>query len=310
MSIHLPLSDVRLATADIEKLMSSGNARACMFHVCSLSSGQTSVPVIAKLLGWTQEETFAARTALEAMGLFSPKIITPPESDSLPTYTAGEIASYLDEDDAFKSLVDYTKIRLGKLLTTPDVNILLGLYSHLAMPAGVLMLLISHCVERTKKKNGESARVSMRYIEREGFFWYRNGIVTEIGADEYIRKKNDEAERIQSIARLLQIRNRTPSPTEEKYLKVWAEYGMDNTLIYEAYDKTVINTGALTWKYMNKILADWDSKNIRTLADLEKTGSTSKHPGGSQDASAGSPSNAAERLKRMRSAGKEIKQVE
>lgn len=278
-----------------------------MFHICSLSTGHTSVPIISRMLGWTQEEAYAARTVLESLGLLASQSKAPLENEALPSYTSREITVYIDSDESFKSLVDYTKIRLGKLLTNPDVNILLGLYSHLGMPAGVLMLLISHCVELTKLKNGETARVSMKYIEREGYYWYRNGITTEVAADEYIRRKNNEAEKVNSLARLLQIRDRKPTSSETKYLSLWAGYGMDDSLLYSAYDKTVLNTGSLKWNYMNTILADWDSKNIRTLNDLETKDRPINRASTAENNTEQTSGNAAERLRRMRSTKKDIK---
>ena len=51
------------------------------------------------------------------------------------------------------------------------------------------MLLVSYTVENVRKRRGETARVGMAAIEREGFYWHRLGIVTEARAEEYIREK-------------------------------------------------------------------------------------------------------------------------
>jgi DnaD/phage-associated family protein len=301
--------DVSLSGEDVEKLIRSGNGRACMYYLCLLSTGRDSVAAIAGMLGWSREEALAARTALEALGFCPPLSNEPPESDSLPIYTTAEINDVMDGDPVFKSLVEYTGRRLNKILTPTDLRILLGLYNHLGMPAGVLMLLISYTVERVRKKRGETARVGMSHIEREGYHWHRHGIVTELAAEEYIRKKNDEDRSIASLARLLNIRDRAPTPTEEKYLSKWVSFGMDDEVIYSAYDKTVVNTGSLRWSYMNSILEDWHLKGIKKVSDISgKDRPVSRRPspyGGKGDPAGppgnqASPENAAERLKRLR----------
>jgi DnaD/phage-associated family protein len=298
---------VTIRPQDVAKLMRSGNGRACLYYLCALSSGQSSVPAVAQMLGWSKEEAFAARTALEAIGLCSPQCDRPPDNDNLPAYTPQEINEVIDGDAAFKSLIEYTKLRLNKLLTPTDMRTLLGLYNYLGMPAGVLMLLISYTVEHVRKRRGEAARVGMSQIESEGFYWHRHGITTELAAEEYIRQKSDDDKKIQSLARLLNIRDRMPTPTEEKYLAKWAGFGMDNEVVYSAYDKTVINTGSLKWSYMNSILEDWHSKGIRKTADIgekDRPASSVLKSAGNQASAENNLGlgavNAAERLKRMR----------
>lgn len=306
-SLGNPYRAVHLSPEEVQKLISAGNPRACLYYICSLSGGQSSVPFVASALGWSREEAAAARTALEIAGLCVAENQRPPEDTTLPGYSPAEINQTLQSDEAFKSLVDYTKLRIGKLLTTPDVNSLLGLYSHLGLSAGVLMLLISYVAEQVRKKNGEGARIGMRAIEREGYFWYRSGITTEFAAEEYIRRKNRENDRIYLLARLLQIRDRSLTPSEEKYLMQWADYHMEDELIYHAYDKTVLKTGSLKWNYMNSILTDWNAKNIRRMSDLaerDRPESAFSHKPSPEKALPTAQRNAAERLKRMRS-GKE-----
>jgi len=299
--------NITIRGQDAEKLIRTGNSRACLYYLCSLYSGQSSVPALARMLGWSQEEAFAARTALEAMGLCAPLSDKPPENDSLPLYTTQEINEVIDGDPAFGSLIEYTKLRLNKILTHTDLRILLGLYNHLGLPAGVIMLLISYTVEHIKKRRGEAARVGMSHIESEGFYWHRHGIVTEPAAEEYIRKKTEEDMLIQSLAKLLNIKDRALTPSEEKYLLKWSSFGMDNDVIYKAYDKTVLNTGSLKWSYMNSILEDWHAKGITKLSDIDGKDHKQGNPNGYYGhAGPGKPSeshaaeNAAERLKRLR----------
>jgi hypothetical protein len=259
---------ITIPIEDADKLIRSGNSNACMYYLCANFYGQDSVAAIAKRLAWTQEKTLAARTALEAMGLCESLSSEPPENENMPSYTPREIDTVAEGDAVFSSLIEYTKIRLNRILTPTDLRTLLGLYNHLGLPAGVIMLLVSYTVENIRKRRGPTARVGMAAIEREGFYWHRLGIVTEAQAEEYIRERTEEDDRILNLARLLNIHGRTPTVTEEKYIRKWLGYGMDSDVIYTAYDKTVTNTGSLKWPYMDRVLESWYTKGIRTSTDL------------------------------------------
>ena len=66
----------------------------------------------------------------------------------------------------------------------------------------------------------------------------------------------------------LQIRGRTLTQAEEKYAKSWLEMGISEELIGLAYEKTCVNTGGLSWNYMNKILLRWTEAGLRTKEEI------------------------------------------
>ena len=56
---------------------------------------------------------------------------------------------------------------------------------------------------------------------------------------------------------------------EERYAKSWLEMGISEELIGLAYEKTCVNTGGLSWPYMNKILSSWHAAGYKTAADVQ-----------------------------------------
>ena len=54
-----------------------------------------------------------------------------------------------------------------------------------------------------------------------------------------------------------------------KYAKSWLEMGISEELIGLAYEKTCVNTGGLSWPYMNKILSSWHAAGYKTAADVQ-----------------------------------------
>ncbi len=289
--------DINISAEASKKLLQSGNGRAALLYIFILTCGRDDVTHASKSLGWTVEETAAAHAVLVSLGLAAPSPI-PPENDTLPEYSSEDILLSASGDPAFSSLIEYTRIRLNKLLTQSDLSRLLGIYDHLGLPASVIMLLESYCVERAHRREGEGARVGMWQIEREAYYWKRSGITTESAAEDYIRRRAAIDGRLMEIFRLLQIKNRAPSKTEEGYLLRWAGYGMTDEVIYAAYDRTVINTGSLKWSYMDSILRRWHEKGIMSVEDIEKLDSPAQKGSPQQPHPS---SNAAERLRRRRS---------
>ena len=67
--------------------------------------------------------------------------------------------------------------RLGKILSTADLKILYCLYDYLALPAEVIMLLVSYCVEEMERKYGPGRKPRLSQVRREGFAWKRLGVL-------------------------------------------------------------------------------------------------------------------------------------
>ena len=68
---------------------------------------------------------------------------------------------------------------------------------------------------------------------------------------------------------LLQIRGRTLTPGEEKYARAWLDMGFDEGALKLAYERTCLNTGGLSWAYMNKILTRWQAAGLFTVEQIQ-----------------------------------------
>ena len=68
---------------------------------------------------------------------------------------------------------------------------------------------------------------------------------------------------------MLQIHDRAPSRTERSYIASWLDMGFGCDAIAEAYDRTVVATGARKWAYLNRILMSWHEKGLHTLEEIE-----------------------------------------
>jgi DnaD/phage-associated family protein len=187
--------------------------------------------------------------------------------DDRPTYTSGEIAHALENRNDFSAVVKETETRLGKILSNNDVQTLYRIYDWRGLPAGVLHLLITHCVEEARERGGNMPKLSQ--IDREAAVWEKKGIDNELRAEEYLVELAERRTNRFKIMSMLHIRGRAPSTTEEKYMNEWVTAGHSLDLISLAYDKTVIRTGGMNWKYMATILRNWEAKGLTTPEEVE-----------------------------------------
>ena len=209
-----------------------------------------------------------------------PPLPVPEPAEELPEYTAEELLTRSREDARFAALVVEAQRVLGRKLNGSELKKLFGLYDYLALPPEVLMMLLNYCVANAPSGNPPS----MRYIEKEGYAWANREILTLEQAEAYIAASQQRRERLSRTAKILNITGRPLTATETKYITAWQEMGFDDEVIAMAYDKTVTNTGALRWSYLNGILKSWHEKGLHTPAAIRDRDSRRPRPQGREEA--------------------------
>ena len=167
-------------------------------------------------------------------------------------------------------------------------------------------MLIGYCIDVFTEKYGPGRLPSMRSIEKEAYSWANKEIITIEQADEYIRNAAEKRSRAGELKTSMGLGSRVLTPTERKYMTSWFDMGFDNEAILTAYDRTVTNTGALKWGYMNKIMLSWHDKGIHSAQDVAERDSRS--PASAVKAENQHRSNVSgDELKRLRSIYEKVK---
>ena len=210
----------------------------------------------------------AGRTAPAAdkPGAAEPKLVPAAE---LPQYTAEDIASRMLSDEPMQTVRREAEQLYGRKLTTPEMNMLLGLRDYLGLPADVLMELIHYVFQEYRAERGHAGTPTMRRIEKEAYAWADQEIHTPAQAEEYLQRRQARRELAQQVLQVLQIQDRAPSRTERGYITSWLDMGFGCDAIAEAYDRTVVATGARKWAYLNRILMSWHEKGLHTPEEIE-----------------------------------------
>ena len=240
-------------TAD--KLITSGDGDCALLYIYLMRRGGASAGGLCRALGFSRGRLSAAADRLRALGLLSGGELRE-GGEALPEYSAEEIVRRSGEDEGFKAVLAECEAVLGHTLTGADTRVLFGIYDYLGLPTDVIMVLLHHCAEECRRRYGPGRVPTLRQIEKEAYVWVNREITTFEQAEEYIRARG--------------LRDRQLSPSERKYLEGWLALGFTPEAIELAYDRTVTNTGALKWNYMDSIMRSWHEKGLHGVEEIEK----------------------------------------
>ncbi|MCL2828449.1 MAG: DnaD domain protein [Oscillospiraceae bacterium] len=284
---HLPDQDNHFISGHaLGKLLRRADGDATLVYLYILQQkGNLSVPGAMEALRLSEQAVYAAISVLSTLGLLAgggaagKQRKAALEREETPQYTAAEIEQNIRTDTSFSALVKEVGGILGKVLTAPDLSILMGIYHHLGLPPEVIYQLVSHLTREHQEKYGEGKYPTMRGIEKIAYLWARDDIKTLDTAMAHIDRRREQQSQIGRMKKVLDIKQDKLTPTQEKYLFYWLDMGFDLEVIALAYDKTVVATGKLSWNYLNSILTNWHQKNLHTVDAIEQTEGKSRPPG-------------------------------
>ncbi|MBP1736492.1 MAG: replication protein dnaD [Oscillospiraceae bacterium] len=268
----LPGGIVAMTAEAADRLIKHGAGDAALLYL-ALLRGENREGT-RKLLRWTAERLDAAGDALTRLELISGEAAPepPPSRPALeepPEYTSADLARELEGTSPFAMLVPEVERRLGKFLSPADLKTLYLIYDYYALPAEVVMILVSWCVEETERKYGEGRRPRLPQIKKEAERWREKGVDSAEAAEEYLKRQAFLRTREGSLLPVLQITGRPPIDRERDYLASWVEMGFGDDAVRLAYERTIMKKQSLNWSYMNSILKRWHEKGLHTVAQVE-----------------------------------------
>ena len=269
-----------ISSAIADKLISAHDGDVALLYIYMARRGGHDLDAAARDLCRTMSEISAAAEKLQRMGLM-PDGAAPakaaakeeklPPPDEIPQYRSEDIVRRCKENGEFAVVVAEAQTALTHTLSSVEMKTLFGIYDYLALPPEVIMMLINYCVARCREQSTpeHTRRPSMRSIEKEAYNWVHQEILTLDQAEEYIRRQRERRDALGRANAALGIHGRELTPTETKYISAWLDMGFDEDALAIGYDRTVTNTGALKWSYMNKIMQSWHEKGLHSAAEIE-----------------------------------------
>ncbi|MBE6655864.1 MAG: DnaD domain protein [Ruminococcaceae bacterium] len=181
-------------------------------------------------------------------------------ADELPDYSGTELSALIEKGN-LAAFIEACQEIYGKVLSSTDINILVGLNEELHFSCEYICLLLEYY--------GEKAKKPMRYVEKVAFSLYDRGVLTFEELEAYIEKDRLMRTREGALRKLFGIGERALSTKEVEAFTRWCvEYGYDDALIGLAYDMTVGATGKASVVYADKIITRWNTEGCKTAADV------------------------------------------
>lgn len=280
------LKDNLISCADADRLIAAHDADVALLYLFRLRTGSCDKELAARTLCRTLREIEAAEEKLLRMGLGEqcpaavrqspPAPVHEPE-ELMGQYKTEDLTRRCRDDEVFRSILNEARKVMGKNLSSVDMKALFGVYDYLGLPSDVLMLLINYCGRLFEEKYHGQRRPTVKAIQKEADLWARQEVMTLEQAEDFMRRQDERRSRVNAVRESLGIRGRELSPTERGYINGWLDMGFDDESLAEAYDRTVTNTGALRWNYMNKILLSWHEKGLHRLGDITEKECRGRH---------------------------------
>ncbi len=258
------MNGLQISHTDLNKLLCAKNPDAALLYLY-IHSG-ADIAQAENALGLPQNRYACAAATLRQMGLW-PETRNTVFAGERPQYTEQDVLGAMGTDRSFQSLYGEVQRVLGRTLNTEELKILLGFIRYLGLSTEVISMLIYYCKDKARAR-GQLRNPSLRTIEKEAYYWAENGIDTVAEAAAFIQNQNQRRSRLAGLMELLQIRGRTLTAGETRYAESWLEMGFAEDVIKLAYEKTCLNTGGLSWAYMNKILTRWQEQGLFTLEQV------------------------------------------
>ena len=257
---------INIPQGDIQKLLGAASGDAALLYIYLKSGGEPAMA--ADALQLNEQRFSCAASTLRQLGLWQEEQRQFLASGERPVYSEHDVLQTMQSDISFRSLYGEVQRRMGRVLNTEELKILLSMVRYLGLPADVICILISYCQERARQKGGHR-NPSLRTIEKEAYFWAEQGIDTMEQAAGYIRTQHLRTTQLEQLKRTLQLHGRNLTAAEERYAASWLEMGFQLDAIALAYERTCLNVGGLNWAYMNKILIRWHEAGLHTAQEVK-----------------------------------------
>lgn len=260
------MDKVELPYEDLRRLLAAANGDAVLLYVY-LATGHEAASACQDLrMNASRYELAAA--ALRQLGLWKETTQRHLVSEEAPSYTEADVVREMTSSPEFSAMIGEVQRRLGRVLSTEEIKILLSIFRYLGLPADVIAVLVNFCIQRAQAR-GLSRMPSLRAIEKEAYYWADFGIDTMGEAAVYMQTQLQKQDGMARMKAALGITDRNLSLSEEKFVNLWVSWGFGEDAVRMAYDRTCLNAGSLKWNYLHAILKSWHEKGLHTPAEIE-----------------------------------------
>lgn len=182
-----------------------------------------------------------------------------PEAVIKTDYTSEQVSDAVLSSPALRDMMAVAEELLAKPLNPSEMESLYWFYDGLGYSPEAILMLLEYCVSRGKPR--------ISYAEKVALSWKERGLITPEDISRYLRDSERRLESQKQLMDAMGIGGRPAAAGEEQYFAKWlGEYAMSEEMILLAHEYCLMQTGKLSFPYMDKILERWNADGIRTTA--------------------------------------------
>lgn len=175
-------------------------------------------------------------------------------------------SGYANEDQEGKSLrelFDVIEMINGSPLSPSLLRFIQSLRADFQFDDEVAVLLFSHCQSK--------GNTSVPYMEKVALNWKDKAVHTAEEANAMVRQFEDKWTKYRDLFKFMGNDPSKISVPQEKQLDKWYDaYGFSHEVIKQAAERCISQLGKAEMNYIEGILDNWKSLDIKTLADIEQ----------------------------------------
>jgi len=167
------------------------------------------------------------------------------------------------KNTAIKDMMEDIQKLLARPLSSKEMTMYLSWLKDYDFTPELLLLLIQYSISKGK--------TDYRYIEKIAISWHDSKIKTVDDAQAFIKKHEDKWLKIKKILKYLGVQSNDVMKPQEQMIDKWLNvYKFSLEVIYKACDICFERLNKAEFKYIDGILNNWFTNDIKTLEDIEK----------------------------------------
>lgn len=173
---------------------------------------------------------------------------------------------YQSKARSFSALAKDVERELRHSLSLRELRLLTKMYNDDRMSGDMIVRLVKECKRTFSRSDSPGRRVDLQDVVN--FAARQLKECSELADGNSGFSQNGNIER-SSFVEALGIVDRRLSKSEQEYINSWIAMGFTADAAAIAYDRAIIATGRLNWRYINAIMMSWHNMGIHNVADIE-----------------------------------------
>lgn len=173
----------------------------------------------------------------------------------------GTVVEEIESNKEFREIIATIEAMYPRLLNQNDVLTLYDIVITQGISVDLFLITAAHCFG-IKKNN-------FNYIAKVLTETYKKGYNTPETMEQHYASLTEAMHLYGRVKKILKIYNRDLIDKEKEYIDKWIGLGKTDAQLKEAFEKTVLNTGKLSFPYMDKILTGENGNKPQTPSSIK-----------------------------------------